>query len=292
MNRTLISRVTENEEMEPLQIQKLPREMLLLDRTGEIGPADVASAFAMDELLGRRASGGGPAICHLWRHPRAFVIGSKDARLPGSPDAVRLMEEQGYSVLVRHSGGAAVPLDPGVVNVSLILPAQSETPGAFNDDFERMFELIRAALSVYGREVGRGEVDGSYCPGDYDLHIDGLKICGIAQRRQVGATIVQAFVNVEPSGPERARLVRSFYERAGAGAAPKDYPDVRPETMSSLQERGIRGAERAESFSAAIVCTLGAFGAKRLGEPGALRLPGQDELDAAARRLRERHPLR
>ncbi|XID92373.1 biotin/lipoate A/B protein ligase family protein [Paenibacillaceae bacterium WGS1546] len=278
--------------MEPLQIQKRPREMLLLDRTGEIGPADIARAFAMDELLGRRASGGGPAICHLWRHPRAFVIGSKDGRLPGAPDAVRWLKEQDYSVLVRHSGGAAVPLDPGVVNVSLILPAESETPGAFNDDFERMFELIQATLSVYGGEVGRGEVAGSYCPGDYDLHIDGLKICGIAQRRQVGATVVQAFVNVEPSGPERARLVRSFYDRAGLGASPGDYPDVRPETMSSLQERGIRGADRAESFAAAIVSTLEAFGAKSFDEPGAFRLPGQDELDAAVRRLRERHPLR
>lgn len=276
-----------------MNIHEWPRETMLLDRTGETAPADVARAFAMDELLGRRAGNGGPAICHLWRHPRAFVIGSKDGRLPGASDAVRRLEEQGYSVLVRHSGGAAVPLDLGVVNVSLIMPAESGTPVAFRDDFERMFELIRGTLSVCGREVGRGEVAGSYCPGDYDLHVDGLKICGIAQRRQVGATVVQAFVNVEPSGSERAKLVRAFYERAGSGAAPGDYPEVRPETMTSLQERGFREADRSESFAAAIVGTLKAFGAKHPDafDARGFDWPSRDELDAAVRRLRDRHPL-
>ena len=33
-----------------------------------------------------------------------------------------MLRSLGYDTAVRHSGGAAVPLDAGVVNLSLILP--------------------------------------------------------------------------------------------------------------------------------------------------------------------------
>jgi octanoyl-[GcvH]:protein N-octanoyltransferase len=90
----------------------------------------------------------------------------------------------------------------------------------FNHDFERMYELISLALSFTGCRVDKGEIAGAYCPGDYDLSIDGRKFCGIAQRRQAKALIVQAFVVAEGSGSERAAMVRAFYDAAaGEGAA-------------------------------------------------------------------------
>lgn len=226
--------------------------MRVLDRTREPAAADVAEAFALDELLGRAVGAGEPPVCHLWRHPRAFVIGSKDGRLPRAAEAARMLEAAGYSVLVRNSGGAAVPLDLGVVNVSLILPIAAGGTQDFRADFERMYALIRRAASMYGREVERGEVPGSYCPGDYDLSLDGLKFCGIAQRRQLRAMIVQAFAIVEDSGAARARLVKEFYEIAGAGAEPGAYPEVRPETMTSLEERFLPGLDSAEAFTDSI----------------------------------------
>jgi octanoyl-[GcvH]:protein N-octanoyltransferase len=232
-------------------------------------------------------------VCHLWRHPRAFVIGSKDSRLPGAAGAVKWLERQGYSVLVRNSGGAAVPLDQGVVNVSLILPIDAQIPQGFYADFERMYSLIRRTLSAFGCEITRGEVAGSYCPGDYDLQVDGLKFCGIAQRRQVRAMIIQAFVIAEGSGSERAELVKAFYDRAGVGAEPEDYPFVRPEVMTSLQERGIVGVNGVEAFAEAITRNL------REGLPEhatanpllLLRLPERATIEESSRLLRQRYPL-
>ncbi|WP_229263553.1 lipoate--protein ligase family protein [Cohnella cholangitidis] len=269
------------------------KDMHILDRTREPAPEDVGYSFALDELLGRQTGNGGPAACHLWRHPRAFVIGSKDSRLPGAADAVKWLERQGYSVLLRNSGGAAVPLDQGVVNVSLILPIDARIPQRFHADFERMYSLIRRTLSAYGCEVTRGEVAGSYCPGDYDLRVDGLKFCGIAQRRQVRAMIIQAFVIVDGSGSERAELVKAFYDRAGVGTEPDDYPFVRPEVMTSLQERGIAGVEGAEAFTEAIIRHL----RERLPEYATaasfhpLRLPERATIEESCRLLRQRYPL-
>ena len=54
----------------------------MLDRTDDLSHQDVLYHFALDELLCRQTGEGGPAICHLWRHPRAFVMGVRDSRLP------------------------------------------------------------------------------------------------------------------------------------------------------------------------------------------------------------------
>ncbi|WP_338131195.1 lipoyl protein ligase domain-containing protein [Cohnella rhizosphaerae] len=150
--------------------------LLILDRTDRLEAADPLHAFALDELLCRAAGAGGPAICHLWRHPRAFVMGLRDSRLPRAREAAERLAGLGYGVAVRNSGGAAVPLDPGVVNLSLILPKDRAEDMAFHGDFERMYDLIRLAVRQLGGEAAKGEVVGSYCPGDFDLSIGGPQV--------------------------------------------------------------------------------------------------------------------
>ncbi|MFC4599884.1 lipoate--protein ligase family protein [Cohnella hongkongensis] len=269
------------------------RGIRILDRTAELdGGQDVARSFAIDELLGRGVGGGADPVCHLWRHPRAFVIGARDSRLPGAPEAARRLRRMGYSVLVRHSGGAAVPLDAGVANVSLVLPIDVSRTQNYSDDFEKMARTIGRALSFYGVRIDKGEIAGSYCPGDYDLSVDGLKFCGIAQRRQLKAMIVQAFVVVEGSGAERAELVKAFYDEAAAGAGPEDYPAVRPDTMTSLNERAPAGPASAEAFTGAVVRAL-----EELARPASplRRFPlhrlDEEAVAGMSRKLRERYPL-
>ncbi|MEK0313448.1 lipoate--protein ligase family protein [Cohnella sp. 56] len=210
--------------------------LLILDRTDSLDATDPLYAFALDELLCRAAGDGGPAICHLWRHPRAFVMGLRDSRLPHAREAAGWLAGQGIGVAVRNSGGAAVPLDPGVVNLSLILPKGQAEDMAYRDDFERMYDLIRQAVRRIGGEAAKGEIVGSYCPGDFDLSIAGRKFCGIAQRRQVKAYIVQAFVIAEGDGAARAGLVREFYRIAAEGADSAAYPAVAMDSMASLAE--------------------------------------------------------
>ena len=269
--------------------------MVVLDRTSEMEGLAV-DALAIDELLGRRVGEGAPPICHLWRHPRAFVLGAKDNRLPGALEAVRLLTDAGYEAIVRGSGGAAVPLDAGVVNVSLILPLEGTHAFGFRDDFARMADLVKRAMAGYGLTVRHGEVEGSYCPGEYDLHIDGFKFCGIAQRRQVKAIIVSAFVNVAGSGDERAARVRAFYDVAGVGAEPGAHPDVIAGRVTSLEERGfgvdadgdgvgIAGDADGDGIDGGVDRLVAAFVAAIVGTLGRWQreLGSTDELDAAAR---------
>lgn len=82
---------------------------------------------------------------HIWRHKKAFVLGLRDRKLPYSLKAMDWLEDQGYRVTVRNSGGAAVPLDPGVINLSIILPNHEQRMD-FHQDFEIMYQVIKNSL--------------------------------------------------------------------------------------------------------------------------------------------------
>jgi octanoyl-[GcvH]:protein N-octanoyltransferase len=262
--------------------------LILLDRTSDEINQDISYPFALDELIGRQVGEGGPPVCHLWRHPRAFIIGSRDNRLPSSGQALRWLQSKGYSTLTRHSGGAAVPLDMGVVNLSLILPIQDIQGQELHRDFERMYALLHRTIASIGCEVDKGEVIGSYCPGDYDLHIRGRKFCGIAQRRQMRAVIIQAFINAEGTGDSRAALVRDFYERASVGAEPGIYPKVEEGRMTSLQESGVINTNGASVFIEAIKRIIGEHHSQEISAER-FRMPEHSALMSKCEELRGRY---
>jgi octanoyl-[GcvH]:protein N-octanoyltransferase len=266
-----------------------PPRMRLWDRTGEIGFEPVLASFARDELLCRRTGAGGVPVLHLWRHPRAFVMGLRDSRLPAAESAKAWLRDLGYSTAVRNSGGAAVPLDLGVLNVSLILP-KAEGSINFRDDFGRMVELLRGAFAHRTADIRQGEVEGSYCPGEFDLSIAGRKLCGIAQRRHASAIVVQAFLLVEGAGAERAALARAFYGKAaGSCSADIDYPQVRPETMGSLSELTGRAVSAPEA-AADIVRRLRAM--TELEPVREQDLPTGEDIAGTARELESRYASR
>lgn len=210
--------------------------------------------FAFEETLCRDVGAAAvPPSLHLWSHSGGVALGLRDSRLPRASEAMATFERQGIRTAVRHSGGAAVPLDAGIINVSLVLP---KPPGKldFHDDFRLLASLITEAVAVShpqaAAEIRAGEVAGSYCPGDFDLAIHGRKFCGIAQRRQSSAYFVHAFVIVSGSGAERGERIRGFYETAAGGDESLDYPRVRPETLAALGELG--GPASAALFSEGI----------------------------------------
>ncbi|WP_238162368.1 lipoate--protein ligase family protein [Cohnella sp. AR92] len=269
-------------------------DMVILDRTNRLEKEDPLLPFALDEWLCARTGEGGPAICHLWRQPQSFVMGLRDSRLPGTPDAARWLEAKGYQVAVRNSGGAAVPLDPGVVNISLILPKPSIDSFHFHSDFEKMYALIATAVASTGWSVDKGEIQGAYCPGDFDLSINGLKFCGIAQRRQTRAFVIQAFVIVEGSGQARTKLVRQFYDRAAVGADSSQYPHVTEDSTASLAEIVDLGLGAAEAFAEEVKGII----RDRQTEAGmaaaaaSLRMPSEEELQETVDMLRSRYGIK
>ncbi|GIQ67470.1 hypothetical protein DUZ99_08580 [Xylanibacillus composti] len=207
----------------------------IVERTDPL-TGDALIPFAYEELRGRKVGQGELPEVHIWRHQQALILGLRDRKLPAAEQAIRHLRQQGIEVAVRNSGGAAVPLDAGVVNITMLVP---KPPGRIDiyEDFDRMYRWIAAAVSS-ADDVGVGEVQGAYCPGEYDLSIGGLKFCGIAQRRQTRAYAVQAFINAEGSGQERANRVREYYALAAghSGNEADAPPRVTKDRTASLAE--------------------------------------------------------
>ena len=264
--------------------------LLVLDRMDDWAEPDVLYSFALDELLCRMTGLDGVPVLHMWRHPSGFVMGPRDSRLPEAALAARELERLGLSTAVRNSGGAAVPLDPGVVNLSLILPLTGQTAVRFNDDFQLMYDLISAALHSTGVQVDKGEISGAYCPGDYDLSIGGRKFCGIAQRRLSQSYVIQAFVNAGGSGAERGSLVRQFYDTAAGGGSPSvSYPLVEASTMASLEELAGLWPDPPRMFAeAAVAAALGGREESQAQFP-ASRMPSDASIREQMSALRSRY---
>jgi octanoyl-[GcvH]:protein N-octanoyltransferase len=214
---------------------------------------DIIYPYAWDEWVCRHIPQDSPALLHIWQHPKAFVLGLRDRQLPRIHTAIEWLQSQGFDVAVRNTGGAAVPLDAGVVNLSLVMPKPHRTLN-FRDDFQYMITLIQESLDAYRSTIQVGEIKGGYCPGDYDLSVAGLKFCGIAQRRQATGFVLQAFVNVENTDINRARLVRSFYDIAAEGISSEEFPEVDVRCTASLQE--LAGVPSARAFIEAVINTI------------------------------------
>lgn len=191
-------------------------------------------SFATDDTLCASTQQLG-SVLRAWVHTNTIVLGIQDARLPHLKDGIRYLHDHGFSPVVRNSGGLAVVLDEDVLNLSLILP---ENDGIQIDSgYEAMTSLIQQMFQDVTTDIVPGEIVGSYCPGSFDLSIDGKKFAGISQRRVRGGVAVQIYLSVRQSGSARAELIRDFYDLAIQGEATRfTYPTIVPETMASLEE--------------------------------------------------------
>ncbi|MFF3101044.1 lipoate--protein ligase family protein [Viridibacillus arvi] len=201
-----------------------------------IGHSPLESFAADDTLCHLVGQDMSPATVRTWVHDRSVVLGIQDHRLPHIADGMNFLTVKGFTPIVRNSGGLAVVLDSGVLNISIVLSEQHSKID-INTGYEVMLELIKALFPKAAEHIEAYEIVGSYCPGSYDLSIGGKKFAGISQRRLRQGIAVQIYLCIEGSGAERASLIRDFYKIGLQGEETKfEYPQVRPEVMASLTE--------------------------------------------------------
>ncbi|WP_440897889.1 lipoate--protein ligase family protein [Amphibacillus sp. Q70] len=192
-------------------------------------------SFAVDDALAESIHNGeSTTTIRVWSHPEAVVLGIADSRLPHLTDASQWLIEQGFNPVVRNSGGLAVALDEGVLNLSLLI--KDENSVGIHEAYQKMVLLIQALLADWTDKIEAFEVMGSYCPGDYDLSIGGKKFAGISQRRIRNGIAIQIYLSITADYQMRARLIRDFYQ---IGIQDEDtrftYPNVDPNTMEALE---------------------------------------------------------
>ncbi|KMJ59312.1 octanoyltransferase [Bacillus sp. LL01] len=209
----------------------------IIDQTSLGASFHALQSFAMDDTLctsvGKGDSG---AVCRTWVHHNTIVLGIQDTRLPYLQAGIDYLNSCGYEVIVRNSGGLAVVLDKGVLNISLVFP-EGEKSIDINRGYDAMWELTKHMFRDIPHIIEAKEIVGSYCPGSYDLSIENRKFAGISQRRIRGGVAVQIYLCIDGSGSERAAMIGEFYRRSLQGEQTKfAFPTIIPNVMASLTE--------------------------------------------------------
>jgi len=212
-------------------------EWRVIDQSVSALYTSALQSFGMDDTLCTSVGAGmAPATARAWVHPNTIVLGIQDTKLPYLQEGIYYLKEQGYDVIVRNSGGLAVVLDEGVLNLTLVFP-EMEKGIDINRGYDAMYELVKEMFTELNQEIEAREISGSYCPGSYDLSINGKKFAGISQRRVRKGVAVQIYLCVNGSGSERADTIKKFYELSKKEVVTKYvYPIIFPHVMSSLAE--------------------------------------------------------
>lgn len=96
------------------------------------------------------------------------------------------------------------------MNISLIFPHGKNID--IHEGYQAMVSFVQWIFEDEPIEIEAYEIEDSYCPGTYDLSVNGKKFAGVSQRRVKDGTAVQVYLAIEGSGSERAELVRQFYQ--------------------------------------------------------------------------------
>jgi octanoyl-[GcvH]:protein N-octanoyltransferase len=181
---------------------------------------DASSWLAKELSLLDDVMANGGARVLVWSSPRALVVSRRDAALAGFALAAGRMEQDfDTPVFVRETGGTAVFLDAGVVNVALVYERPPGFAETLDVAYRHLLDFVSGALGDFRMRLELGAVDGAYCDGAHNFVSNGLKIAGTAQRRSARrhhATLVHGSLLVAVDLPSMVERLNGFYVAAGA----------------------------------------------------------------------------
>ncbi len=188
-----------------------------------------AARLARDGALGEAvARGESPSTLRLWENRRALVVGRGERRLPEFEAASRRLAREGWPVLVRDSGGGAVPHGEGILHLTLVLPRRDAPLFSIETLYRALCAPLILALDGLGVETAFGAAPGAFCDGRFNLVLRGRvhrgrKLVGTAQSwrgARAGATrgyaMAHALLAVDCDLAAAHGALNRFYELAGS----------------------------------------------------------------------------
>lgn len=162
----------------------------------------------------------------LWRHApmQGLVVSKRDVAGERGEQAMRTMDAEGWPIIVRPTGGTAVPHGAGVLNLSLLLPRRQQK--ASTDAYYHLLcQPIIDWLNSIGLSAYTGALPGSYCDGNYNVLVDGKKLVGTAQAwrgglagtssRHPGYVLAHACIMVDVNLATATEAMNRFYALIG-----------------------------------------------------------------------------
>lgn len=171
-------------------------------------------------------------VSFIWRMKKCLVVPRRETSFPSYARAACVSASRGWPVVVRSSGGAAVPNGPGILNLTI---ASYPSAPEMEEGYRLLSSVIIQALDIQGVAATTGSIEGSYCDGRYNVVIGGKKVAGTAQRwikhpvSQRTTIISHAAISVDLDPREAANVVNGYYADLGIDSR------VREGSISSLR---------------------------------------------------------
>lgn len=171
-------------------------------------------------------------IIRFWS-AEGIIFGKIDTLLPGFGNGLKSLQLDENKTLVRKAGGLAVACDSGILNLSILFSKETQQIGGLNEAYTFGVDLIRYLLKDLHIDINVGEISHSYCPGKYDLSVNGKKFSGMAQYRSKHAVMLMVTLCINGDQQKRCELIKDFYDIANPDNDPK-YPQIVLESMETL----------------------------------------------------------
>lgn len=170
-------------------------------------------------------------ITKIWRSAaQSIVMPWHFSRNPGFEAAAAQAQALGWPVVLRPTGGGAVPQGPGVINLAMVWRASQKL--SIEDAYRALCAPIAEACADFGVTALPGATEGSFCDGAFNLSVEGRKIVGTAQRwRSQGGTravLAHAMILTEPPAATAIAAINLLHRGLGL-----DLP-VRAEVHTGL----------------------------------------------------------
>lgn len=197
-------------------------------------PANNVSSFTYTNAILRASEQLSSPVLHFWTLEDTVILGLKDQRLPHLATALQFLTDKGLHYFIRNSGGLAVASDSGILNFSIFIPWHVIGGELKIDEAYRvMTDVVSDAYPEL--TINTGEITHSYCPGTFDLSVNGQKIGGMSQRRNKSGVVVMLYLSVNGSQMQRGEVIRDFYTKGLQDEENKwHFPDIWPTSMTTL----------------------------------------------------------
>jgi octanoyl-[GcvH]:protein N-octanoyltransferase len=188
---------------------------------------DSAHNLELEVILGQAVGRGEiRPLVRIWRSALAPGIGvsRRDVASEQGEQALDKLKHDGWDVVVRTTGGTAVPQGPGVVHLSYLFPREHRK--VTTDAYYRLLCLpLIDWLGTLGLKATTGALAGSYCDGTYNILVGGKKLVGTAQAwrgglagvssNRPGYILAHACLVVDVDMVAAATRINRFYAAAG-----------------------------------------------------------------------------
>ena len=176
--------------------------------TGETDP--IFNMAVEDAIASRVGKGVVPPTLRIWKDKSCFVIGRFGHRR--FVEQIKRVKREGFLVVERQSGGEAIYHDEGCVNLSVFVPRpyNEQNWNRVEDAFKHLSAGLIRGLKYLGIPSMQSRVE-TFCPGPYDLAVNGKKIAGLSMARRKNFVLLQGTLIVNSDLNHYFDVLTKFY---------------------------------------------------------------------------------